>query len=257
MSSGISAKAKWNVNEASINRILNRYVDKNLKTVEQIVDQYGRQAADWIERFAVLSGSPTGTNWHRNKNAQRGFAYGARVDSGTMSRMIGYDTFPINADGIVGAEFGLLLPEAGGEKYFMDQETGTNIKSGKGMNSAARAHKAMKPWFRREMLSRGFLRGAKDARGQTVLALMSGAAGKEYSFDAAWAMTSPEPSEAQRAARESFELRANKRSLRDFQRQQQADLNKRIIDASRINSQAGYNAYIGSRNPAKRNEAGF
>jgi hypothetical protein len=258
VSSKISAKAKWNVNEASIKRILDRYINKNLGNIEQVVDWYGKTAADWIERFAVLSGSPTGTNWHRYKNAERGNQYGARVDSGTMSRMIGFDTFPVNSDGIVGAEFGLLLPEAGGEKYFMDQETGNNIKSGKGMNSAARAHKFMKPLFRREMLAKGFLRGAKDVRGGTVLSLMRGAAGKQVDFDTAWRMTSPELSEAQKAARENYAVRANRRALAQFQRQQKLDLNKRIIDASRISSQAGFTAYTASKvKPASRDEAGF
>ncbi len=257
MSSKISAKAKWNVNEASVNRMLNRYINKNLTNIEQVVDWYGRAAADWIERFAVLSGSPTGTNWHRFKNAERGFQYGARVDSGTMSRMIGFETFPVNADGVVGAEFGLLLPQAGGEGYFMVQETGKGIKSGKGMNSAARAHKAMKPLFRKEMLAKGFLRGGKDARGGTVLTLMRGAAGKKVDFDTAWRLTSPELSEAQQAAREAFSLRANRRAYNDFMRQQKQDLNKRVIDASRISSQAGYNAYLGSKNPASRKESGF
>jgi len=134
VSSGISAKAKWNVNQASVNRMLNKYINTNLKNIEGVVDWYAKQSADWIERFAVLSGSPTGTNWHRNKNEQRGFAYGARMDSGTMSRMIGYDTFPVNSEGVIGGEFGLLTPQAGGEQYFMDQEYGTNIKSGKGKN---------------------------------------------------------------------------------------------------------------------------
>lgn len=258
MSSGISAKAKWNVNEASIKRILDRYVDKNLKNIEEIVDWYGRSAAEWIERFAVLSGSPTGTNWHRNKNAERGFAYGARVDSGTMSRMIGFDTFPVNSDGIVGAEFGLLLPEAGGEKYFMDQETGDNLKSGKGMNSAAKAHKAMRPMFRRYMLAKGFLRGKKDTRGGTVLSLMSGSTGKAYDFESAWRMTSPQLDEAQSGAKDALNIRLNRIAREQFFKQQERDINRRIIEASRANSQAGFTAYSASRaKPSSRNEAGF
>ncbi len=258
MSSRISAKAKWNVNEASVNRMLDRYIDKNLKNIEQVVDWYGRHAAEWIERFAVLSGSPTGTRWHREENMRRGNQYGARVDSGTMSRMIGFDTFPVNSDGIVGAEFGLLTERAGGEAYFMDQEYGKNIKSGKGMHSAARAHKAMKPYFRKEMLAKGFLRGSKDTRGGTVLSLMRGVAGKQVDFDTAWRLTSPDLSDAQRAAREAFSVRANRRAYNDFMRQQAQDLNKRIIDASRISSQAGFEAYTASKiKPASRKQARF
>lgn len=258
MSSRISAKAKWNFNEASVNRMLNKYIDKNLANIEQVVDWYGRQAAEWVERFAVLSGSPTGTRWHREENSRRGNQYGARVDSGTMSRMIGFETFPVNPEGIIGAEFGLLTPQAGGEEYFMVQETGKGIKSGKGMNSAARAHKAMKPYFRKEMLAKGFMRGAKDARGATVLSLMRGVAGKQVDFDTAWRLTAPDLSVAQKAAREAFQIKANRRAYNQFMRQQKSDINKRIIDASRISSQAGLNAYMASKiKPASRDEAGF
>lgn len=261
MSSRISAKAKWNVNEASIKRLTDRYVKKNLGNIERAVDWYAHNAAYYIEEFKVLSGSSTGTAWHRNINAQRGNKGGARVETGYMARSIGYDSYSFNSDNEIGAEFGLRMPQAGGERYFLQQEKGFTIdtKMGPhkvvGMHSAEAAHKWMRPRFRKQMLSMGFLYG-KDVRGQTVLALMRGAAGKPMGFDAAYAATGNTATAAQKAAYNSLQKKINERELNRFIRQQASDENQRVIDASRINSQAGYNAYIGSKAASKR-KAGF
>lgn len=261
MSSRISAKAKWNVNEASIKRLTNRYVNKNLANVERIVDWYAHNAAYYIEEYKVLSGSPTGTAWHRNKNAERGFKGGARVDTGYMARSIGYDSYSFNSDNEIGAEFGLRMPSAGGENYFIQQERGFTLETKNGarkvpgMHSAEAAHKWMRPRFRKQMLAAGFLYG-KDVRGQTVLALMGGAAGKPMSFDAAYAATGKTASAAQRAAYDSLQKKINDRELNRFIREKAAEENRRVVEASRGSSQAGYNAYIGFKAASKR-KAGF
>ena len=265
MSSGISAKAKWNVNEASINRIVNRYIKKNLTTLENVVDWYAAESAEYIEKFKILSGSSTGTNWHRNKNAERGFNDGARVDSGAMAASVGYESYSFNSEHVVGAEFGLPTPFGGGEQYFMSQEEGFDIKLRDGskhtvkpMNSAGVTRDKMRGKMRRKMLSEGFLTGKQDVRGSTVIALMGGSAGKSYSFEAAWAMTGDDQSPARRAASKAYLDNINKRELERFIRQQKASNNRNVIESSRESSAAGFSAFVNFKTQAAtRDEAGF
>lgn len=263
MSKGISAKGKWNVNEASIKRMTNRYIEKNLSNIENVIDWYAKHGADYVERFAVLSGSSTGTAWHRNKNAERGFQYGARVDTGYMARSVGYDSYSFSSDNEIGAEFGIRTPAGGGEDYFIKQEEGFDLKIGSGvrkvkpMNSSARAHAALKPYFRKEMLRIGFLRGKKDVRGTAVLDVMRSKAFKNMNFDTAWMATSPSRSDAQKAAWDKIQAKINRRELNEYLRLVKSNKNRQVIEASRSSSQAGFAAYMGSKIPASKKEAGF
>jgi len=264
VSNGISASAKWNVNQASIDRITKRYIKKNLATLENIVDWYAKTASDFIVDKKILRGSSTGTNWHRNANAERGNEFGARYDSGAMAQSVGYESYSFNSDNQIGAEFGLPTPAAGGPAYFMSQERGFTIQTNSGshkvkpMNSAGEAHEHMRPLMRRKMLSEGFLRGKRDARGSTVVALMRGVGGKSYSFDAAWAMTGDDASPARKAANQAWVKNVNERELRRFLARQKAEANLNIIESSRQSSEAGFNAYTNFRaQAATRDEAGF
>lgn len=264
MSNGISAKAKWNVNQASIDRMMKRYIKSNLGNIENIVDWYAKDAANFIVEKKILRGSATGTTWHRNANLQRGNEYGARFDTGNMASSVGYESFSFNSDNQIGAEFGLPTPAAGGEQYFMNQERGFKIqtKAGehkvKAMNSATEAHAHMRPRMRRMMLANGFLTGKQDVRGSTVISLMRGVGGKQYSFDAAWAMTGDDRSPAQKAAADAFAKRVNERELRNFIARQNAAANRRVIDSLKLGSGAAFNTYVNYKaQAATRDEAGF
>jgi hypothetical protein len=192
-----ATKVKWNVNEGSINRILASYIKKNEANIEKLVEDYAEKASLVIRNDYILKGSPTGTRWHQFVNAERGNAYGARYETGDMARAVGYQAYGMNANGVVGAEFG--LPD---EAYYLAQEYGfvQENEGGnrvvKGMNSAKKTIKALTPDFRKRMLALGFLKGAKDARGSAVLGMMS----QGNTFLEAWVKTAPNRSLAQREA---------------------------------------------------------
>lgn len=191
------SKVKWNVNEASINRILGTYLKRNQTNVENIIENYAAKAELVMRNEFILKGSPTGTAWHKNVNNERGNQYGARRETGEMAAAVGYRAYGMNSDGVVGAEFG--LPDS---EYYLDQEYGfVQENSGgnrivKGMNSAEKTINTLKPYFRKQMLAAGFLKGRKDARGVAVLGLMS----KGDDFFAAWAKTAKPRGLAQREA---------------------------------------------------------
>lgn len=192
-----ATKVKWNVNEGSINRILASYIKKNEANIERLVEDHAQKASVVMREDYILKGSPTGTMWHKFVNAERGNAYGARYETGEMASAVGYQAYGMNANGVVGAEFG--LPD---EAYYLAQEYGfvQENEGGnrvvKGMNAANKTIKALTPDFRKKMLALGFLKGAKDARGSAVLGLMS----QGNTFLEAWVKTAPDRSVAQRMA---------------------------------------------------------
>lgn len=205
------AKVKWNVNEASISRILGRYIERNTTNVENIIDDYAFRASEMMRNEFILRDSPTGTRWHVDVNNQRGNPFGARVESGNMAGAVGFDSYSMNADGVVGAEFGL----PSGRNYFMDQEFGfkqrnrAGSRQVRGMHAADKTIDRMKPYFRKQMLSRGFLKGRKDARGTAVLAAMAGG----QDFFGAWVTTAPQRSQAQMDAWQKI---VDAREIRDL-----------------------------------------
>lgn len=244
---------KWNVNQASVKRLTDGYVKKNLANINNNLTDFSDKAAEFIVKESILKGSSTGTMWHRMANKNRGNEFGARYETGQMASNVGFLPSEMVGEGEMASEFGLFT---GGEDYFMRQEFGfdlqlkNGIRKVKGMFSAQKAMKLTRPLFRKKMLSTGFLVGKTDARGQRVLSLMGGvnrfgeSVGAQE-FDVAWRATSPGRTDAQiKAYREMQNRAAQMQTIQALNDAKWAN-NRRVIDAlefGRKYAQAEYNA---------------
>jgi hypothetical protein len=178
-------KIKWNINQASLERIQKGYMNNTLESVHTALDNTATATANYIKENMILRGSPTGSLWHQIINDYRGNQPGARVDSGSMLQSVGSEV----TSGGLGrfmASYGLPV---NGEEYFMKQDRGFplelpngTIRNVPGMNTKERSDKFMQTTLRKEMLRRGFLKGQKDWRGAKVMRGMD--AGRD--FESAW-----------------------------------------------------------------------
>jgi hypothetical protein len=230
---------KWNASPATVRRITNSYIKQNMNNIRDNITFFSEVAAEYIEKEAILRGSPTGTMWHRMVNKERGNEYGARYETGQMAKNVGFLPADEMQDGYSESEFGLFT---GGDEYFMRQEYGfeLQVKNGvrkvPGMYSASRAIKFTRPVFRKKMLASGFLRGKKDSRGERVLSLMGGTNrfGENVGateFGTAWRATAPVKSEAAKQAYLNMLQRSKDlQSLRAMNDAKWA-ANRRVIDA--------------------------
>jgi len=208
---------KWNVNRKSIRRITDIYLKKNTDAIQNVIEGTASYSADWIRDFKVLQNSRTGTLWHDYINEERGNAEGARVDTGLMANSVGYTRAQYQSEGEYIAEFGLLLPSAGGRKYFLEQDEGFQLElaNGKvrdvpGMQTYESVEPQLKKRMSKEMLRHGFLRGGRDSRGMRILQNS-----EREGFNTAWS-SEYAPSEAQiTAAREMQQRGAQARIVRD------------------------------------------
>lgn len=233
---------KWNVNPATVRRLTDSYLEQNMKNLQDNLTFFSSRAADYIQKEAILRGSPTGTTWHMFANKERGNEYGARYETGQMAKNVGFLPADQMQDGLSESEFGLFT---GGDDYFMRQEYGfeLQIKNGvrkvPGMRSAERAIKATRASFRKKMLSTGFMSGKTDRRGRATLNLM----GEGISFDSAWRESAPEKSLAAREAYSAYLRRIAEAQIR----QNNIDLkwanNRRVIDALQIDSARAQEVY--------------
>ncbi len=248
---------KWNANPATVRRLTDSYLKQNMTNLRDNITFFSDVAADYIEKEAILKGSPTGTMWHRMANRNRGNEYGARFETGQMARNVGFFPADDMQDGYSESEFGLFT---GGESYFMRQEYGFDlqVKNGvrkvPGMYSAARAIKFTRPIFRKKMLSTGFLSGKTDTRGQRVLSLMGGV--NRYGenvgateFGTAWRATAPVKSQAAKEAYLNMLQRAKEiQSLRAMNDAKWAN-NRRVIDALKFGRKYAQETYRKNQGP--------
>lgn len=241
---------KWNVNPATVKRLTDSYLEKNLRNLEENLNFFSSSAAEYIEKEAILKGSSTGTKWHLFANKERGNEFGARYETGQMAKNVGFLPADEMQDGYSESEFGLFT---GGDDYFMRQEYGFDlqIKNGvrkvPGMHSAQRAIKATRASFRKKMLSTGFMSGKTDKRGRAVLNLM----GEGMSFDVAWRESAPEKSLAAREAYANYLRRIAESQIRQANMDLKWANNRRVIDALQIDrarAQEVYKQTVAERN---------
>lgn len=175
----LAPKFKWNVNNPALDRLTKGYINRNLDNILEVVAEVSNKTAHYMKANYILRDSRTGSVWHDIVNEYRGNLPGARVDSGRMRDSVGSTTSMDIGSGVIEGQYGLRMPGAGGQEYFLEQEYGFdltlnngNIRQVPGMHTYDRTLKDMKFMLRRGMLSKGFLTGKVDNRGSKILAQM-------------------------------------------------------------------------------------
>ena len=165
------------------------YTDTNLDNIHEGIAEVAQKTAYDMKVGYILQNSRTGSVWHDMINEYRGNARGARVDSGRMINSVGSMSSMDIPSGTIEAEYGLRMPGAGGQEYFLEQEYGFDLELGSGqirevpgMETYERTKKNMKSALRKAMLSRGFLTGKVDTRGVRILDRMKWG----ETFESAW-----------------------------------------------------------------------
>lgn len=121
---------------------MQRYASETLFNVGENVAEMARMAAEYMSDY-IKGGSPTGTEWHANKNYLNSFEYGARIGnrnpefsiygvdkhSGLMLKSVG--TKPVqNTRNKISVRFGWVKEK---KDYFAQQDTGSYAPNGVGM----------------------------------------------------------------------------------------------------------------------------
>jgi hypothetical protein len=166
----LTPKIKWNKKPTQVQSTMTRYTDRALFAVGDAIQTSADKSATWIVDAKIKANSPTGTLWHDIVNQERGNNPGARKETGALMRSVG-STSAVELDrGFYEAQFGIRLPEAGGQKYFMEQDEGFELTlySGEtkwvpGMETFKAVLPVLRKTFKTEMSMRGFSSGKMGA----------------------------------------------------------------------------------------------
>ena len=168
-------KIKWNKKPTQVSSTMTRYTDRALFALGDAIQSTSQKSATWIVDAKIKANSPTGTLWHDLVNKDRGNNPGARIETGELMRSVG-STPAVELDrGFYESQFGIRLPEAGGRKYFMEQDQGFDLElyNGEtkwvpGMETFKAVLPVLRKTFRTEMSMRGFVAGKMAAGGKTA-----------------------------------------------------------------------------------------
>ena len=171
----LAPKIKWNKKPTQVQSTMTRYADRALFALGDAVQITSEKSAQWIIDAKIKSGSRTGTLWHDLVNKERGNNPGARIDTGELLRSVGSTSATELDRGFYESQFGIRLPEAGGRKYFMEQDQGFDLElyNGEtkwvpGMETFKAVLPALRKTFRTEMSMRGFVLGKMAAGGKSA-----------------------------------------------------------------------------------------
>lgn len=171
----LAPKIKWNKKPTQVSSTMTRYTDRALFALGDAIQTTSDYSAQWIVDAKIKANSRTGTLWHDLVNKRRGNAPGARVETGELMRSVG-STLAVELDrGFYESQFGIRLPEAGGRKYFMEQDQGFDLElyNGEtkwvpGMETFKAVLPVLRKTFRTEMSMRGFVLGKMAAGGKSA-----------------------------------------------------------------------------------------
>jgi hypothetical protein len=171
----LAPKIKWNKKPTQVQSTMTRYTDRALFALGDAVQNVSDYSAKWIVDAKIKSNSRTGTLWHDLVNKERGNTVGARVETGELLRSVGSTPASEVDRGFYESQFGIRLPEAGGRKYFMEQDQGFDLElyNGEtkwvpGMETFKSVLPVLRKNFRMEMASRGFVLGKMAAGGRSA-----------------------------------------------------------------------------------------
>jgi len=215
---------------------MTRYTDRALFALGDAIQSTSQKSATWIVDAKIKANSPTGTLWHDLVNKDRGNNPGARIETGELMRSVG-STPAVELDrGFYESQFGIRLPEAGGRKYFMEQDQGFDLElySGEtkwvpGMETFKAVLPVLRKEFKMEMVSRGFVLGKMAAGGKTAPRESAG------SFS--------DLSDGQKMLERSIEVRRYEGRLKA---EAAHEAKRGVVRAAKIADHGSVNAYINS-----------